>query len=128
MLSRLLIVALLFPTSALLAQQLSESPVSANDIHLHRRPPPRPPWGFDLTGMDRSVKPGDDFVEYTVGNWKKRTQIPADRSRYGAFDALGELSDLRVRTLLEDLRRTATTLRLQASPEQSDRVKLAGCS
>jgi len=38
------------------------------------------PWGFDLSGMDRSVKPGDDFFEYANGNWFKRTTIPADRT------------------------------------------------
>lgn len=83
-------------------------------------------WGFDVSGMDRSVKPGDDFAEYASGQWMKHTQIPPDRSRYGAFDALRELSDLRVRTLLEEIQRTATTLPTEASPEASDRVKLAG--
>jgi len=83
------------------------------------------PWGFDLSGMDRSVKPGDDFAEYATGGWMKRTKIPADRSRYGAFDALRELSDLRVRKLLESIQQTATTLPTQASPEAADRVKMA---
>jgi putative endopeptidase len=46
------------------------------------------PWGFDLSGMDRSVKPGDDFARFAGGEWMKRTQIPPDRARYGAFDAL----------------------------------------
>ena len=26
-------------------------------------------WGFDLAGMDRSVKPGDDFFGYVNGTW-----------------------------------------------------------
>jgi putative endopeptidase len=26
-------------------------------------------WGFDLTGMDRSVKPGDDFFRFGGGTW-----------------------------------------------------------
>jgi putative endopeptidase len=86
---------------------------------------PMGPWGFDLSGMDRSVRPGDDFAGYTSGAWMRRTQIPPDRSRYGAFDALRELSDLRVRTLLEDLQHTATTLPTEASAESADRVKLA---
>lgn len=83
------------------------------------------PWGFDLAGMDRSVKPGDDFDAYASGTWKNHTQIPPDRSRYGAFDELRERSDLRVRTLLEELTRTATVLPAQATPEAIDRVKLA---
>src|SRR4051812_38748036 len=49
---------------------------------------PAGPWGFDLSGMDRSVKPGDDFAEFAGGTWMKRTRIPPDRARYGAFDML----------------------------------------
>jgi putative endopeptidase len=37
-------------------------------------------WGFDLTAMDPSVKPGDDFNQYANGAWLKRTEIPADKS------------------------------------------------
>jgi putative endopeptidase len=86
---------------------------------------PLGPWGFDLSGMDRDVRPGDDFAEYASGAWMKRTQIPPDRARYGAFDALRELSDLRVQKLLEQIQHTATTLPTEASPEAADRVKLA---
>ena len=85
---------------------------------------PMGPWGFDVAGMDRSVKPGDDFAAYAGGTWMAHTQIPPDRSRYGAFDALRELSDLRVRRLLEGLQHTATTLPTEASVEAVDRVKL----
>ena len=81
-------------------------------------------WGFDVAGMDRRVRPGDDFAEYASGGWMRRTQIPADRARYGAFDALRELSDERVLGLLEAAQRTATTLPAEASAEAADRVKL----
>jgi len=36
-------------------------------------------WGFDLTAMDRSVKPGADFNRFANGAWLARTQIPADK-------------------------------------------------
>jgi putative endopeptidase len=36
-------------------------------------------WGFDLSAMDRSVKPGDDFNRYASGAWLARTTIPADK-------------------------------------------------
>jgi predicted metalloendopeptidase len=38
--------------------------------------------GIDLAGMDRSVKPGDDFFRYANGTWLKTTEIPADRGSY----------------------------------------------
>jgi putative endopeptidase len=58
-------------------------------------------WGFDIEGMDRSVKPGDDFFRYANGAWLSKTEIPPDRTSYGAFAALRELSDERVRAIVE---------------------------
>jgi putative endopeptidase len=58
-------------------------------------------WGVDLEGMDRSVKPGDDFFKYVNGKWAANTQIPADKTGYGAFAVLGDLSEARVHALLE---------------------------
>jgi putative endopeptidase len=60
-------------------------------------------WGFDLSGMDTSVKPGDDFFEYANGAWFKRTQIPADRTSTGSFQDLRILSEQRMKDLIADL-------------------------
>ncbi len=49
-------------------------------------------WGFDVSGMDRSVKPGDDFFKFANGKWSERTEIPSDRTRFGNFDKLAVLS------------------------------------
>jgi len=59
-------------------------------------------WGFDLSGEDTSVKPGDDFFRYANGNYLKRTEIPADRTRFGNFDVLSILSENRVHLILEE--------------------------
>lgn len=53
-------------------------------------------WGFDTTGMDPSIKPGDDFYGYANGKWAARTEIPSDLTRYGNFDKLSVLSEARV--------------------------------
>jgi putative endopeptidase len=58
-------------------------------------------WGIDLEGMDRSVKPGDDFFRYVNGKWAATTQIPPDKTSYGAFAILHDLSEARVRALLD---------------------------
>ncbi|MDE2488804.1 MAG: peptidase M13 [Alphaproteobacteria bacterium] len=58
-------------------------------------------WGFDLTARDTSVSPGQDFFLYADGDYLKTLKIPADRSRYGAFDALNELSQNRMRAVVE---------------------------
>ncbi|MBX3482620.1 M13-type metalloendopeptidase [Phenylobacterium sp.] len=59
------------------------------------------PWGFDATGMDRSVRPGDDFFRYANGAYMEKLEIPADRSSYGAFNTLDELSSDRLRAVIE---------------------------
>lgn len=57
-------------------------------------------WGFDIAGMDRTVKPGDDWFRFVNGTWVKNTQIPADRSSFGSFAVLRDLSEQRLRSLL----------------------------
>jgi len=58
-------------------------------------------WGIDTAGMDRGAKPGADFFGYVNGAWAKNTPIPSDRSSYGSFMVLRDLSEARVRSLVE---------------------------
>src|SRR6516162_7265181 len=57
--------------------------------------------GVDLTGMDPSVAPGDDFFLHANGTWLRGTEIPSDTSRWGTFNILMEKSTERVRAVLE---------------------------
>jgi len=59
------------------------------------------PWGFDTAGMDRSVKPGADFVRYSTGKYLDGLTIPADRTSWGSFNALAELSNNRTKAIIE---------------------------
>jgi putative endopeptidase len=58
-------------------------------------------WGFDVSGMDCAVVPGDDFYNYANGEWNRRTEIPPDRATVGAFPDLRYNANVRVRELLE---------------------------
>jgi len=60
------------------------------------------PWGYDLSALDRSVKPGDDFFGYANGAWRARTEIPADRSNWGMHAALAERVMVQLRAIMED--------------------------
>jgi putative endopeptidase len=60
-------------------------------------------FGFDVAGMDTSVKPGDDFFRYSGGNWMKNEKMPSDRSRWGTFDKLRAKSEDDVRALIDEL-------------------------
>ena len=59
-------------------------------------------FGFDASGMDRSVKPGDDWNAFANGTWAAKTEIAPDRSSAGGFVVLDERSKARTRTILEE--------------------------
>ena len=61
-----------------------------------------PAAGIDVAGMDRAVKPGDNFFLYANGTWIKDTPIPADRSSYGVGSILDELTSRRVADLIKE--------------------------
>ncbi len=60
-------------------------------------------WGFDVTGMDTSVQPGDDFAMFASGKALARMQIPGDQPGYGSFNKLADLSELQIKTLVTGL-------------------------
>ena len=59
-------------------------------------------WGVDLSAMDTSVKPGDDFQRYTSGKWLDATEIPADRPSVGAFNDLRETTQEQLQKLITE--------------------------
>jgi putative endopeptidase len=72
--------------------------------------------GIDLPGMDRSVKPGDDFYAYANGGWMKATEIPPDRSSVGSFSFVEEEVTKRTAALLQEAARAG-------QPADSDAAK-----
>jgi putative endopeptidase len=57
-------------------------------------------WGFDKSGMNTKVAPGQSFYEYANGTWVKNTPIPADKSNYGMFTVLSDKSDDRTKEII----------------------------
>jgi putative endopeptidase len=51
--------------------------------------------------MDTTAKPGVDFYQYANGGWMKNHPIPADQSRYGAFEQLEEENMKQLRSLFD---------------------------
>ena len=58
--------------------------------------------GIDPSNFDTTVRAQDDFYHYVDGGWVARTEIPADRARWGSFDVLIEKAGNEVRSILED--------------------------
>ncbi len=68
--------------------------------------PPAPPpqqltSGLDVASFDKSVRPQDDPYQHVNGGWLARTQIPDDRGAYGGFYEAIDLTEERLKTILE---------------------------
>ncbi|HEY5675401.1 MAG TPA: M13 family metallopeptidase N-terminal domain-containing protein, partial [Myxococcales bacterium] len=64
--------------------------------------PAAPPPGIDLSAMDRSVNPCDDFYRFSCGSWLDRTPIPEDRPQWGrAFSEILERNQQLLREIVE---------------------------
>ncbi len=61
-----------------------------------------PKSGIDISGMDKTVRPQEDFYRYVNGTWLEKTEIPADRSRYGSFTVLYEEAQVNLRKIIEE--------------------------
>ena len=69
-----LLLALLALPAGLAAQPVTELPYSPS---------------LDLTSMDTTAQPCEDFYRYTCGNWSKKNPLPADQA---AWDVYGKLT------------------------------------
>jgi len=58
--------------------------------------------GIDLTQMDTTVKPQEDFYKYMNGTWLTEFEIPADKSNYGAFTKLDDEAQVNLRTIIDE--------------------------
>jgi predicted metalloendopeptidase len=68
--------------------------------------------------IDSNVSPCEDFFEYACGQWLKKTEIPADRSKVYRFSEIDENTESVLRTILENYKKG------QMVPAQKDAAKL----
>lgn len=59
--------------------------------------------GLDLSMMDKSVRPQDDFYNYVNGSWMKTAKIPSDKPTWGSFNKLADDTDNNSMTILSSL-------------------------
>ncbi|QDQ25793.1 M13 family metallopeptidase [Chitinimonas arctica] len=57
--------------------------------------------GIDLDHFDRGIRIQDNLYRAVNGNWIKNSEIPADKSSWGTFDDVNDLSQQRVREIVE---------------------------
>ncbi|RJX65619.1 M13 family peptidase [Tsuneonella suprasediminis] len=71
-------------------------------------------WGFDPAYIDHDVKPGDDFFAYANEKWLEANPLPAEFSRFGAFNLLREGSTKDVKNVVD------TMVASNPAPDSSD--------
>jgi len=72
-------------------------------------------FGLDLSAGNPQIKPGDDFFAFASGKWYDTFEIPPDRSSYGPFHKLNDVSEERVKKLIEQ---AAQSNPADGTPEQ----------
>lgn len=75
--------------------------------------------GIDLSNMDTTVRPGDDFFKFVNGGWVAKSTIPGDLGSWGSFTELRESNQ---QVLLNILTKAAADNKY---PEGSDQRKAA---
>jgi predicted metalloendopeptidase len=58
--------------------------------------------GINVSNMDLSVKPNEDFYKFVNGGWLKKTEIPADKTRWGTYDELRQKTDIDALNILKE--------------------------
>ena len=58
--------------------------------------------GIDKANISQTLSPGSDFYEYVNEGWLKKTEIPPDRSNYGAFSVLEDETLAAVRAIIDE--------------------------
>jgi putative endopeptidase len=61
------------------------------------------PWGVELSYIDKSVAPGEDFFAYANNGWLKTAAIPPERSFAGVNLELDKQNESRLKAIVAEL-------------------------
>eukprot|EP01033_Poteriospumella_lacustris_P025334 gene25334-gene22971 len=64
---------------------------------------------FDKSGMDTTIKPGNDFFSYANGKWMKETKIPPSETGWGSFYTLDDDNLKNLHKILDEVSATDNT-------------------
>jgi len=56
---------------------------------------------FDLSQIDSTILPCEDFERYAVGNWLNDNPVPESESRWGSFNVVHDANEIKLREIVE---------------------------
>lgn len=57
---------------------------------------------INLSYLDKSVKPTEDFFQFANGTWVKNNPVPASESRWGSFNELDQENKAKLKAILDE--------------------------
>ncbi len=58
---------------------------------------------IELSNMDLSINPADDFFRYANNNWLKNNPIPEEYSTYGAFTEIDQHNEILIQDIIDEV-------------------------
>ena len=56
---------------------------------------------FDLSQIDSTIMPCEDFERYAVGNWLNDNPVPESESRWGSFNIVHDANEIKLRAIVD---------------------------
>jgi len=57
---------------------------------------------FDVSQIDSTIMPCEDFEKYAVGNWLKNNPVPESESRWGSFNIVHDANEIKLRAIVDE--------------------------
>ncbi len=65
---------------------------------------------IELSNMDTTVNPADDFFRYANNNWLKKNPIPEEYSSFGAFTEIDQRTELLIQDIIKEVSHDSSAL------------------
>jgi putative endopeptidase len=63
---------------------------------------------FDVSQIDSTINPCEDFEQFAVGNWLKNNPVPESESRWGSFNIVHDANEIKLRAIVEEAAKSKT--------------------
>lgn len=57
---------------------------------------------FDMSNIDSTFSPCEDFEQFAVGNWLKNNPVPDSESRWGSFSVVHDANEIKLREIVQN--------------------------